>query len=180
MSNKHKATVFKSVKMLALAAMLTAMSVVIGILCKNFLNFANGLLRVTFENLPVIMAGILFGPLVGALVGAASDLVSYIFSSQALPPNPMVTVGAISVGVVSGVVAKYIVKKRSIKQIIFSAGAAHVVGSMIIKSIGLYQFYNYGVLLRIPLYLVIAPLEILVLCTLFKRRTFRRLFRFLK
>ena len=76
MNNKSK--VFKSVRFLTTAAMLTALSVVIGIVCKNFLNFGSGLFRVTFENLPIIMSGILLGPAAGGIVGAASDLVSYL------------------------------------------------------------------------------------------------------
>ena len=76
MSQKQNSRVFPSVKSLTLAAMLVAMSVVIGIFCKTFLNFAGGLVRITFENLPIILSGILFGPIVGGLVGAASDLVS--------------------------------------------------------------------------------------------------------
>ena len=171
---KQKSAIFKSVKMLVIAAMLTAMSVVIGIICKSLLNFGNGLLRVTFENLPIIISGVLFGPIIGGLVGIASDLVSYLLSPQTLPPNLVVTAGAMSVGIVSGIVAKFIVKSKGTKQIIFSAAAAHMVGSMIIKPIGLYQFYQWGVLLRIPLYLIIAPLEILVICLLFKNKTFCR------
>ncbi|MBQ8850730.1 MAG: folate family ECF transporter S component [Clostridia bacterium] len=171
---KRKNAIFKSVKMLTIAAMLTAMSVVIGIICKNFMNFGNGLFRITFENLPIIMSGILFGPIIGGLVGAASDMVSYLLSSQTLPPNLIVTAGAISVGIVSGVMAKFVVKSKGTKQIIISASVAHVIGSMIIKPIGLYQFYQWGVLLRIPLYLVIAPIEILILCLLFKNRSFCR------
>ena len=175
MKKQHKKVIFDSVKMLTLAAMLTAMSVVIGILCKTFLNFGNGLFRITFENLPIIMSGIIFGPVVGALVGAASDLSSYLLSPQILTPNPIVTLGAALIGAVSGIIAKYVVKKKGITQVILSGGVAHVIGSMIVKSIGLYQYYQMGVLLRIPLYLIIAPIEILVLCLLFKNATFRRL-----
>lgn len=171
---KQKSTAFKSVKMLVIAAMLTAMSVVIGIICKTLLNFGNGLMRVTFENLPIIIAGILYGPIIGALVGIASDLVSYLLSPQVLPPNLIVTAGAMTVGLVSGMIAKFIIKGKGTKQIIFSAAAAHIIGSMIIKPIGLYQFYQWGVLLRIPLYFIIAPLEIFVICLLFKNKTFCR------
>ena len=85
---------FKSLKALCLAAMLTAMSVVIGIFCKNLLNFGDGLFRVTFENLPIIISGITFGPIVGALVGAGSDLLSYLLSTQVYPPKLIVTAGA--------------------------------------------------------------------------------------
>ena len=160
---------------MTLAAMLVAMSVVIGIFCKTFLNFGGGLFRITFENLPIIMSGILFGPAIGGLVGIGSDLVSYLLSGQAYPLNLIVSFGAMAVGVVSGAMAKYVVRKKGTAQIIICSAAAHVIGSMIIKPIGLYQFYGMLVLWRIPLYLVIAPLEILVLCFLFRRNTFRRL-----
>ena len=78
----------KSIMKLTLAAMLTAMSVVIGIFCKSFLNFGAGLFRVTFENLPIILSGIMFGPTTGAIVGIAGDLVSYLLSPQIYPPIP--------------------------------------------------------------------------------------------
>lgn len=168
-------SVFPSLKKLTQAAMLTAMSVVIGIFCKNFLNFGNGLFRVTFENLPIIMSGILFGPVIGGLVGIATDLVSYLLSSQVYPPNLIVTAGAFSVGLISGLIPRIFVRKKGYAQIILSGALAHVVGSMIIKPIGLYQFYGMLVLWRIPLYLVIAPLEILLICQLFRNKNIQRL-----
>ena len=171
---QRKKNAFESVKSMTIAAMLTAMSVVIGILCKNFLNFGGGLFRVTFENLPIIMGGLLFGPVIGGIIGAASDLLSYIFSAQIYPPNLIVTAGAISVGVVSGIMSRYVVKKKGTLQIIVSGGLAHIVGSMIIKPIGLYQFYSWAVLFRIPLYFLIAPVEIVLICVLFSRKSFCR------
>ena len=81
---KKKAKAFSSVKVLTTGAMLTALSIVIGIFCKNYLNFGNGLFRVTFENFPIILSGILFGPVVGALVGVCSDVLSYVLSTQSL------------------------------------------------------------------------------------------------
>ena len=165
----------KNVRVLTLCAMLTAMSVVIGIFCKSFLNFGGGLFRITFENLPILMTGILFGPILGGVVGIASDMISYLLSGQVYPPNLIVTAGAASVGIVSGVVAKVVSKERRTVGIILSAGLAHLIGSMIIKPIGLYQFYGWATLWRIPLYCVIAPLEIFILCLLFRNQTFRRL-----
>ncbi len=170
-----KANGLSNVKNLALAAMLTAMSVVIGIFCKTVLNFADGLFRVTFENLPIILAGIIFGPVIGGLVGAASDLVSYLLSAQAYPPNLVVTLGAFSVGLTAGIIAQCVIKKRGNLQFIVAGAAAHIIGSMIIKPIGLFVFYNWLVLWRIPLYLVIAPIEILIICLLYKNRAVRRL-----
>jgi ECF transporter S component (folate family) len=163
-----------SVRALTYAAMLTALSVVIGIFCKNVLNFANGLFRITFENLPIILSGMLFGPVTGALVGIASDLISYLLSSQVYPPNLIVTAGAAAVGLVSGFVARLIRREGNVR-VVLSTASAHLIGSVIIKTIGLYQFYGMLVLWRIPLYLVITTLEALLLCYLFRRGMFRKL-----
>lgn len=163
-----------TVRFITETAMMIALSVIIGIFCKNFLNFGAGLFRVTFENLPIIMAGIIMGPIAGGVVGLSSDLLSYFLSAQAYPPNLIVTLGATMVGVIAGIVSKFIIKKRGSVQIIASGTLAHVVGSMIIKPIGLFQFYQYLVLLRIPFYMVIAPIEIALICILLRRKSFAR------
>lgn len=175
--NRKKRTIglFGSLKVMTLAAMLTAMSVVVGIFCKTFLNFGAGLFRVTFENLPILLSGIMFGPLVGGLVGAASDIVSYLMSPQAYPINLTVTLGAAMIGVISGAISKYAFKKRGYTRIIVSAASAHVISSMIIKPIGLYSYYGALVLWRIPLYLLIAPLEITLICMMYRNAAVRRI-----
>ena len=172
---KQKRKLFLNVKGLTVSAMLVAMSVIIGIFCKNYLNFGGGLFRVTFENLPILLSGIMFGPIVGGLVGAASDLVSYLMSNQIYPPNLIVTVGAGLVGICSGIVSKYLIKRSGTAQIVVAGALAHLIGSVVVKSIGLYQYYGALVLWRIPLYLVIAALEIFVLCMLYRRKSFQRL-----
>lgn len=163
------------IRSLALAAMLTAMSVVIGIFCKSVLNFADGLFRITFENLPIILSGVIFGPIIGALVGAASDLLSYLLTAQGYPPNLLVTLGAATVGAISGFISHYVIKKRGSLQFAIAGGLAHVIGSMTIKPIGLFKFYSWLVLWRIPLYLVIAPIEILLICLLYKNGAIKKL-----
>ena len=161
-------------KVLTTGAMLTAVSIVVGIFCKNFLNFGNGLFRITFENLPIILSGILFGPLVGGLVGIASDLISYLLSNQVYPPNLIVTAGAFLVGMVSGLVSRLRFRHETAR-VVLSASVAHLVGSVVVKSFGLYQYYGVLVLWRIPIYLVISSVEILLLCLLLRRRSIQRL-----
>ena len=173
---KNRSAAKSALKRLVLGAMLAAMSVVIGMFCKSFLNFGGGLWRITFENLPIILAGVFLGPVTGGLVGIVSDLTSYLLSPQIYPPNLIVTFGAFAVGVTAGLMARFAIRERGTKQIALSAAAAHVIGSMIIKPIGLFQFYQWAVLVRIPLYLVIAPLEIFLLCLLWRQKSFRKLF----
>ncbi len=180
MSKKVRLRGYSDVKSLTVAALLMAMSVVIGMFCKNHLNFGTGplagLFRITFENLPIILSGIFLGPITGGLVGCGTDIITYFLSSQIYPPNLLVTLGALLVGVSSGVVAKFIIKKRGYTQIIASGAVAHIIGSMIVKPIGLFSFYGMLVLWRIPLYLlVIAPIEITLICLLYRNKNFRRL-----
>lgn len=167
----------RNVKVLTTAAMLGALSVVIGIFCKNFLNFGNGLFRITFENFPIILSGLMFGPAVGAAVGIVSDMVSYFLSTQSFAISPIVTLGAALVGCVSGLVSHYIVKKPGIPRIAAATFSAHLVGSVIVKSFGLFVYYGWLVLWRIPTYTVIATLEILLLCLLYRHKAFRKFMR---
>ena len=168
----------RNVKVLTTAAMLGALSVIIGIFCKNFLNFGNGLFRVTFENFPIIMSGILFGPAVGAVTGIVSDMVSYFLSTQSFAISPIVTLGAALVGAVSGIVSNYIIKKHGAWRIVFSTLLAHAVGSLIVKTFGIYAYYNmsYGMLLlyRIPTYAAIIAVESFFLCLIFRHKAFRK------
>ena len=108
----------KTVKKLAVSAMMIAMSTTIGIICKNL--FSIGLFyRITFENLPIIFASITLGPLYGAVIGFASDFISCICSVNPAV-NPIISVGAVCVGLFSGLTSR-IIKSNINKRIIFSA-----------------------------------------------------------
>lgn len=170
-----KDVLFKSVRALTFSSLLAAMSVVIGIFCKSFMNFGDGMFRISFEGLPIILSGMIFGPIAGAAVGIASDLISYLLSPQIYPINLVVTVGAGVIGLVSGLVSKLVIKKRGNLQIITATASAHLIGSLIIKSIGLFDYYGWGILLRIPTYILIATIEALIICMLYKNSGFKKL-----
>ena len=167
----------QNVHILVYAAMLSAISVVIGIFCKNFLDFGNGLFRITFENFPIILAGLAFGPFVGACVGAVSDIVSFMLSTQSFIISPIVTLGAAMVGAVSGLVSRYIIKRDGVFRVVMSVVSAHLVGSIIIKSLGLFVYYEWLVLWRIPTYAIISTLEAVLLCYLYKSSAFAKIFK---
>ena len=164
----------KELRKLCLCAMLLAMSIAIGYLCKSIFASVDGLFRISFDTLPVIIVAVLFGPVWGGVIGACSDLLTYVITPQAFAPIPLVTVGYAMIGVVAGIVAKYVVKKTGNLQIILAGGLGHLVGSMICKVIGLYSIYGWLVLVRIPIYLIVGAIEIFLICLLFKNKTFRR------
>ncbi len=134
-----------------------------------------GPFRIGFENLPLLLSGIMFGPVIGFIVGAAADVFGCIFSG--FPINPLITLGAASIGLVSGIVYFYFFENRPSLKVFASVAFAHVIGSMIIKSFGLFLWYNYELpvlLLRIPLYIIIGTVEGYVTYLLMKNKAFLR------
>lgn len=124
----------KPVEVITRAAMLTALSVLIGIFCKTFLQHpALVYYRITFENLPVILSGLLFGPMVAAMVGVSADFISCLCSPNPAI-NPLISLGAATVGIMAGL-APYIVKKKCALQTALAVFLAHLFGQVLIKSV---------------------------------------------
>ena len=155
---------FKSARILTAAAMLTALSVVIGILCKNLFTF-NVYYRITFENLPIILCGILFGPVVGAMSGACADIVSCLMSTNPAV-NPLITLGAICVGLISGLVPKLLVRKSCPTQYALSVALAHLIGQVGIKSIAKMIWFGmpaYGIFIGLGVSLFVGTAEFFII-----------------
>ena len=170
--------VFGSLSGLCFAAILAAMSIILG----KFLQIPNpfqDFIRISFENLPILLAGISLGPIAGALVGTVADLIGCVLYGYSI--NPIITVGAASVGLVSGVISNYILKKPLILKVTVSAVSAHAVGSVLIKSAGLAAWYlskyNIGyiefVLWRLLNYTLVATAECVILYLLLKNKAFQ-------
>lgn len=170
---------FGSLRRLCFAAILAAMSLVLG----KFLQIPHPFqefIRISFENLPVLLAGISMGPVVGALVGAVADLLGCVLYGYSI--NPIVTLGAASVGLVSGFFARYVVKGSLLAQVTVSVSLAHLIGSVLIKSAGLAAWYlakyEFGYLeflgWRFLNYIIIGVAECLVLYLLLRNRAFAK------
>ncbi len=165
---------FKNVRLICFCAILSAMSLILG----KFLQIPNPFqefIRISFENTPVILAGIAMGPFAGAFVGVVADLVGCVL--YAYPINPLITLGAAAVGFFAGASA-YVIPRPRIVQIVLAVVMSHTVGSVFVKSIGLAAWYaaNYDmgfwtfVGWRAITYLLIAALECLLLNALFRNR----------
>lgn len=161
---------FGNVRVMIISGLLVAMSIVLG----KFAHIAIGdSIRISFENLPVIMAGVFFGPFVGGAVGIGADLIGCLLKGYAI--NPIITLGAASIGMLSGFTAYLSAKFPLALRVPLSVLTAHIIGSMLIKSIGLYIYYHTAMevlMMRIPLYLATAALESLIIYLLLKNKAF--------
>ena len=92
-----------SVRTLTAMALLIAMSIVFS----RVLSISTGFVRFNLGSLPVLLAGILFGPWAGFVVGMVADIIGGVLAGYAI--NPLITLGAASIGLVGGLVAVVIV-----------------------------------------------------------------------
>ena len=148
-----------------ISAFFAAMSIVLG---KYLAINLGDTLRFSFENLPVILAGVAFGPVYGALVGIVADLIGCLLVGYAI--NPVITLGAATIGMISGLYRYFPERAGGVSRFLYIALAvfsSHAVGSVIIKTVGLAKFYDMplGILMlwRLLNYLIIAILETVII-----------------
>ncbi len=166
---------FGNLRVMIAAALLCALSIVFG---KYLAINITDNIRFSLENLPILLAGVYFGPAVGGVVGVVADLVGCMMVGYT--PIPLVTVGAAVIGMTSGAVAWYIYPRRihrlGTPGVFLPVMTAHILGSMLVKSVGL-SHYN-GVPFPITLgwraltYLVIGLLEGGIILLLAKNKLF--------
>ena len=157
---------------LVMCALMAAFSIVLG----KYLAINGGeVLRFSFENLPIIFAGIAFGPIAG-VVGVVADLLGCLMVGY--PINLLVTVGAGLVGVVSGclsLVFRRLPRFPLILKTVITVLSSHAVGSVVVKTVGLSAFYSMplGILMlwRLLNYVIIGSLEIVILYFLLRNRS---------
>jgi ECF transporter S component (folate family) len=173
MSNtRKKVAVFGTVRALAMCAVLVAMSIILG----KYLAIRGGeILRFSFENLPLLMAGILFGPLAGLVTGVAADLVGCVMVGYAI--NPIVTAGAALIGLLGGLLWRMLSKLPYGLRLSLTVAVSHVVGSVLVKTVGLAAFYSMPIgvlaLWRLLNYAIVGGLEFLLLYFVLKNKAIR-------
>lgn len=177
-SQNARLPIFGSLTGLCFAGILVAMSIVLG----KFLQIPNPFqefIRISFENLPIMIAGFALGPIAAALVGVTADLIGCLLYGYAI--NPIITLGAAAVGLTSGLLSNYVIRKPLILKVGVSVTAAHLIGSVLIKSYGLAKWYlskyelGYWefVAWRLVNYVLIATAECIIIYFMFRNRAFK-------
>ena len=161
----------KDTKVLAVTALFAAISIV----CGKFLAFNIGdTLRFSFENLPIIVIGIFFGPLNGMLCGIVADLLGCLLRGYAI--NPILTLAAAFIGFSAGFVFSLLRRANVYFKSFITLFFCHSIGSVIIKTIGLCIWYGspFGITIaqRILNYIIVLFAEFFVLIILLKQKIF--------
>ena len=156
-----------SVRILTTMALLIAMSIVFS----RVLSISTGFVRFNLGSLPVLLAGILFGPWAGFVVGMLADIIGGVLSGYAI--NPLITLGAASIGLVCGLGWQKLSNLRTGLRLQCSVLAAHIVGSIVINSIALHIFYGYAwavLVARIPNALILGAINTVLIRLLLENR----------
>ena len=125
-------TGLKNVRILATSALLAAISVV---LARLIIPMPNETTRFSLEAVPIFIAGMLFGPIPGALVGFVADFVGCLFSGYGY--NPMFCIPPILYGLSAGLFRPMLVKKVNIGRIALAFLPAVTLGSVLWQSFAL-------------------------------------------
>lgn len=164
-----------NLRLLAVSAFLAALSII----CGKYLALPVGnVLRFSFENLPILLAGMMFGPITGALVGIVADVLGCVMVAYTI--NPLVTLGAACIGLLGGVLFRLTKKLPLLWQTCITVILTHLVASVIVKTFGLAAYYDmpFHILLlwRLLNYAVVGVVEWLLLYTILKNQALRRSF----
>ena len=135
--SKHPEKPGWSVRSIAICALLTALSV---ILARLLIPMPNETTRFSIEAVPIFIAGMLFGPLPGALTGFAADFIGCLFTPYGY--NPIFCVPPILYGLCAGFFRPWLTQKISPLRIAAAFLPALVLGSILYQSGSLALIYG--------------------------------------
>ena len=123
-----------SVKTLVFMALLIAIQLVLS----RVLVIDLGVYRITFGTVATILAGLWLGPVAGGVCGMTADIIGCFMKGYAI--NPLITLAAITWGVLPGVAKKLMAEKtRKVKTAIICAAIviSAVLGTLVFTTAGL-------------------------------------------
>jgi ECF transporter S component (folate family) len=166
-------------KALAYCALLAALSVV---LARLVIPMPNASTRFSIEAVPIFLAGMLFGPIPGGLVGFTADFVGCLFSPYGY--NPIFCVPPILYGVFAGLFRYYLCNNLNPLRLTLSFLPPVILGSILYQSCTLSYMYYDGVFLQGLIYYlstrsvqfaITLALDVLIIYLLFRAGIFRRI-----
>ena len=126
-----------STKMLVTLALLSAVEVV---LARFIVPMPNPTMRFSIEAVPIILAGLLFGPAAGAAVGVVGDAVGSLFSGYGY--DPVFAVHPLLIGLSAGLMRFLVDKKLTYFRVLLTFLPAVALGSVLWQSYWLSFFYG--------------------------------------
>lgn len=116
------------------------------------------MVEISLTPIPVMLAGIMFGPLAGGLVGFVADTAGFFMGVQHGAYNPIFSVTMALFGVIAGVF--YLRnKKNNVWKAIGASLTGQVVCSVLLNTLAIWFFYNVPVMVLLPTRAISAAVE---------------------
>lgn len=132
-----KRTVVFNTYALTVCALLTALSV---ILARLLTIIPSEISRFSLEAVPILLAGLLFGPVPGAAVGFAADFIGCLFSPYGY--NPIFCLPPILYGLWAGLLRGYVWARPTVWRVALAVFPAALCGSVLWQSAALALVYG--------------------------------------
>ena len=167
-----------SVRTMVKAGFLVAISIVMTRFAYIMVPLAGvSALRISFGDLPLMLSGMMFGPLVGGLTGLAADLIGFLINPQG-PYHPGFTLSSILWGVIPGIIMYTLRGKKgydklfSFKNILIAVTVVTIVVSLGLNTYWLSNLFGKGFIVLLPTRVLAAlisiPLNAIILKSLLK------------
>lgn len=121
-------------KRLSLLAMFIALQIV---LSKFLMLQLTPSIRLSIDSVPILLAGIWFGPIAGGLVGALADFLGTLLFPTSGTYFPPLTIAFFMIGLSAGLLARFVRVKHPLLRIVLIVIPAEIIGSYLSKSIAL-------------------------------------------
>ena len=166
-------------KAMTYCALLAALSVV---LSRLFGMMPDETSRFSIESVPIFLAGLLFGPIPGALVGFTADFVGCLFGPFGY--NPIFCIPPILYGLFGGLLRKWLGNKVTIPRLVLGFLPPVVLGSVLYQSAALAFVYykdNFisGFVLKLSTrsiqFAIVFVLDVVITFLLCKADIFKRM-----
>ncbi|MFI3168699.1 MAG: folate family ECF transporter S component [Faecalibacterium sp.] len=156
-----------STKAMVQCALLIAISIVL----THLLTISTPFLRINLGGVPILLAGVLFGPVAGFVVGALADLIGGTLAGYSI--NFMITLGTALTGFCMGLCYHYLPLPKQNFRLLSGVVFGNLIGSVIVNTLALRIYYGYAwsiLALRIPNNIVLGAAEFFVLWCLCKNK----------
>lgn len=110
-----------------------------------------GALRLSFGEIPIILAGLLFGPAGGALTGLTADLIGYLINSHGGPFFPGFTLSAALAGLIPGLLRSRVKGSPTLIQAALIVLATDLVTGVLLNTLWLTILYGQGFFVILPM-----------------------------
>lgn len=117
-------------------------------------------IRIGFGGLPIILAGLMFGPVAGGIVGAIGDIVGF-YINPAGPYMPHFTLTAALTGIIPAVVIMPFRKGIQLFwPLVFAIGVGEIITSIILVPYFLQILFNIPMLASLPAKIISLAIQI--------------------